>query len=56
MGNQLRYVGLGDRVFKISKAESTSQNGILGDKKKVKRVPLKEVKDLEIWSMDRLEI
>jgi len=43
-------------VFKITKADSDAQEGISGQRKVVKRVPLECVKDLEIWSMDKLEI
>ncbi|MCJ1388160.1 hypothetical protein MMC18_001005 [Xylographa bjoerkii] len=52
----LRWVGLGDHVFEISSAQTVIANGVVQSQKTVRSAPLDAVKDVEIWSMDRLEI
>ena len=57
--NNMKWVGLGDLIYEISGAELIEEAGE-GHQAKyrrvVKRRPYEAVKDIEIWSMDRLEI
>ncbi|MCJ1377055.1 hypothetical protein MMC17_000145 [Xylographa soralifera] len=52
----LRWVGLGDHVFEISPARKVMGEAGMQMQKTVRSVTLDSVKDVEIWSMDRLEI
>ncbi|MCJ1437923.1 hypothetical protein MMC27_007310 [Xylographa pallens] len=52
----LRWVGLGDHVFEISPGRTVIGEGTVQVQKTVRSVPVDLVKDVEIWSMDRLEI
>ncbi|MCJ1401210.1 hypothetical protein MMC11_004422 [Xylographa trunciseda] len=52
----LRWVGLGDHVFEIASVRTVTEEGTVQTHKKVRSVPVGSVKDVEIWSMDRLEI
>ena len=56
---RLRWVGVGDFVFEVCKSEvikETAEDGATQNRRKVVRRPLDAVKDVEIWSLDRLEI
>ncbi|MCJ1479381.1 hypothetical protein MMC13_008066 [Lambiella insularis] len=52
----IRWVGLGDHVFEIIPAQAFVEDGEIKPTKLVRRVSLEAVKDVEIWSMDKLEI
>ncbi|KAL9122887.1 MAG: hypothetical protein Q9187_000558 [Circinaria calcarea] len=56
---RLKWVGVGDFVFEVHGSEvitETAEDGSIQSRRKVLRRPLDAVKDVEIWSMDRLEI
>lgn len=56
---RLKWVGVGDFVFEVHRSEvitETAEDGSIQKRRKVLRRPLDAVKDVEIWSMDRLEI
>ncbi|MCJ1281510.1 hypothetical protein MMC26_000830 [Xylographa opegraphella] len=52
----LRWIGLGDHVFEISTTPTVLGDGTGQVQKTVRRATVESVKDVEIWSMDRLEI
>lgn len=55
----LRWVGVRDFVFEVYKSEvieEIAEDGTIQNRRKVMRRPLDAVKDVEIWSLDRLEI
>ena len=43
-------------MFEISPGRTVTADGAVQVHKTVRRVPVDAVKDVEIWSMDRLEI
>lgn len=56
---RLKWVGVADFVFEVYKSEcvkETAEDGTIQSRRKVVRRPLDAVKDVEIWSLDRLEI
>jgi hypothetical protein len=68
--DQLRWVGMGERVWEAGgweKVEAVTDSEMVGEgevqrspetvmKRRVRRARLEEVKDLEIWRMDSLDV
>lgn len=56
-GSKIKWSGIGDQVFRVGKAvQIPDEDGRLEWKKEVYRATLDDVKHIEIWNMDRLEI
>lgn len=55
--SKIKYVGIGDRIFRIGDTVQVyDEDGRLQSKKQVWRATFDEVKHIEIWNMDCLEI
>ena len=55
--NQLQWVGMGDQIYRIGKIYSVpGENGIQDWRREVLPATLEDVKDVEIWRMDSLDL